>query len=114
MAQDTAVAPTPPMETGMDTGNNGFGLPVSEAMRRNPPLPTFLFSHASPHRFSLTQQTNQKTLSPAVPSRATSSAQEIGLAPAPAPDAGAGFSLAQSGALVASSLLVSAVALLRN
>ncbi|KAG5583398.1 hypothetical protein H5410_054025 [Solanum commersonii] len=45
---------------------------------------------------------------------ATSSAQEIGLAPAPAPDAGAGFSLAQSGTLVASSLLVSAVALLRN
>uniref|UniRef100_A0A3Q7IKZ7 Uncharacterized protein n=1 Tax=Solanum lycopersicum TaxID=4081 RepID=A0A3Q7IKZ7_SOLLC len=45
---------------------------------------------------------------------ATSSAQEIGLAPAPAPDAGAGFSLAQSGALVASSLLVSAVALFRN
>ncbi|TMW89668.1 hypothetical protein EJD97_016829 [Solanum chilense] len=28
----TAVAPTPPMETGMDTGNNGFGLPVSKAM----------------------------------------------------------------------------------
>uniref|UniRef100_A0A3Q7JFE5 Transmembrane protein n=1 Tax=Solanum lycopersicum TaxID=4081 RepID=A0A3Q7JFE5_SOLLC len=32
VAQDTAVAPTPPMETGMDTGNNGFGLPVSKAM----------------------------------------------------------------------------------
>ncbi|CAN4118589.1 unnamed protein product [Withania somnifera] len=42
----------------------------------------------------------------------TTSAQE--LAPAPAPDAGAGFSLAQSGALVATSLLVSAVALLRH
>ncbi|KAH0721247.1 hypothetical protein KY290_006165 [Solanum tuberosum] len=47
-------------------------------------------------------------------SATTSAAQEIGLAPAPTPDAGAGFSLAQSGALVASSLLVSAVALLRN
>lgn len=45
---------------------------------------------------------------------ATASAQEIASAPAPAPDAGAGFSLAQSGALVASSLLVSAVALLRH
>ncbi|KAK4375730.1 hypothetical protein RND71_006407 [Anisodus tanguticus] len=42
------------------------------------------------------------------------SAQEIGMAPAPAPDAGAAFSLAQSGALVATSLLVSAVALLRH
>ncbi|MCD7458788.1 hypothetical protein HAX54_039167, partial [Datura stramonium] len=31
MAQDTAVAPTPPMETGMDT-SDGFGLPVSEAL----------------------------------------------------------------------------------
>lgn len=32
MAQDVAVAPAPPMETGMDPGSNGFGLPVSEAL----------------------------------------------------------------------------------
>ncbi|KAJ8570483.1 hypothetical protein K7X08_037455 [Anisodus acutangulus] len=70
MAQDIAMAPTPPMETGLDTGN-GFGLPVSEAL-------------------------------------------ELASAPAPAPDAGAAFGLAQSGAMVATSLLVSAVALLRH
>ncbi|KAK4345947.1 hypothetical protein RND71_036123 [Anisodus tanguticus] len=31
MAQDIAMAPTPPMETGLDTGD-GFGFPVSEAL----------------------------------------------------------------------------------
>ncbi|KAK4377930.1 hypothetical protein RND71_004226 [Anisodus tanguticus] len=45
---------------------------------------------------------------------ATTSAQELASAPAPAPDAGAAFGLAQSGAMVATSLLVSAVALLRH
>ncbi|CAN4118590.1 unnamed protein product [Withania somnifera] len=32
MAQDIAMAPTPPMETGMDNTGDGFGLPVSETL----------------------------------------------------------------------------------
>lgn len=44
----------------------------------------------------------------------TASAQEVGLAPAPSPDAGAGFSLPVSGALIGTSLLVSLFASLRN
>ncbi|KAF3644184.1 hypothetical protein FXO38_20315 [Capsicum annuum] len=32
MGQDTAVAPTPPMENGMDSTGDGFALPVSEAL----------------------------------------------------------------------------------
>ncbi|KAK4377931.1 hypothetical protein RND71_004227 [Anisodus tanguticus] len=42
------------------------------------------------------------------------SAQEVGLAPAPSPDAGAGFSVPVSGALIGTSLLVSLFASLRN
>ncbi|KAK4343777.1 hypothetical protein RND71_036871 [Anisodus tanguticus] len=43
-----------------------------------------------------------------------SSAQEIGMSPAPSPDAGAGFSLSSSGALIGTSLLLSLFALLRQ
>ncbi|KAK4345948.1 hypothetical protein RND71_036124 [Anisodus tanguticus] len=42
------------------------------------------------------------------------SAQEVGLAPSPSPDAGAGFSVPISGALIGTSLLVSLFASLRN
>ncbi|CAN4095845.1 unnamed protein product [Withania somnifera] len=42
------------------------------------------------------------------------SAQEPSLAPAPSPDAGAGFSLPVSGALIGSSLIMSLFAVLRH
>ncbi|KAM3268074.1 hypothetical protein P3S67_031624 [Capsicum chacoense] len=42
------------------------------------------------------------------------SAQEPSLAPTPSPDAGAGFSMPVSGALIGTSLVMSLFALLRN
>ncbi|KAG5583399.1 hypothetical protein H5410_054026 [Solanum commersonii] len=42
------------------------------------------------------------------------SAQEVGLAPAPSPDAGAGCSVPVSGVLIGTSLLFSLFASLRN
>ena len=42
------------------------------------------------------------------------SAEEVSLAPAPSPDAGAGFSLPVSTALIAASLLSSVFGLMRN
>nr|GMD42950.1 hypothetical protein N619_00225 [Ipomoea batatas] len=45
---------------------------------------------------------------------AAATAQEIGSAPAPSPDAGAAFSLPISSAVIGSSLLLSVAALLRH
>uniref|UniRef100_M1AEN4 Heat shock protein DnaJ n=1 Tax=Solanum tuberosum TaxID=4113 RepID=M1AEN4_SOLTU len=42
------------------------------------------------------------------------SAQELGLAPAPAPDAGAAFSLPSSGVLVGTSLILCVAAIFRH
>ncbi|CAN4118587.1 unnamed protein product [Withania somnifera] len=47
-------------------------------------------------------------------SAVASSAQEASLAPAPSPDAGAGFSVQVSGVLIGTSLLFSLFASLRN
>ncbi|CAK9165070.1 unnamed protein product [Ilex paraguariensis] len=44
----------------------------------------------------------------------TASAQDIGSAPAPSPDAGAAFSLPVSGALIGTSLLLSVLSLFRH
>ncbi|KAI3806523.1 hypothetical protein L1987_22430 [Smallanthus sonchifolius] len=50
----------------------------------------------------------------ALATAATVSAQEFGMAPAPSPIVGAAFSVPASGAMIATSLALSFVALLRN
>ncbi|KAK9065785.1 hypothetical protein SSX86_015186 [Deinandra increscens subsp. villosa] len=50
----------------------------------------------------------------ALAAAATVSAQEFAMAPAPSPDAGAAFNVPISGVMIATSLVLSFVALLRN
>ncbi|KVH94738.1 hypothetical protein Ccrd_003204 [Cynara cardunculus var. scolymus] len=50
----------------------------------------------------------------ALSAAATVSAQELAMAPAPSPDAGAAFSVPATGFMIGTSLLLSFVAFLRN